>query len=622
MRLRTQFLIGLLVFALSFIVVISSVVSTTVRLTDLENQRNTSSNIEANVNSLGYISTYYFLTQQNLTSWKTRVALIGSELSSLNSTNTQQQNLVNQVSVNLQIADNIFKDYVQTIEHPSSNQSSGASQFEAMWSNVSGQIQWVAYNAGQLSRWLEQQKNSVNQTNTILIVTLITMFGAYLFSIYELVYKRTLQSINYLQKRTKKVSQGDMNFQIEKHTNDEIGALSSDFDEMVLNLKKTTASKQDLEKEVSERKKAEQSLLEAQSKLEAYANNLEETVIQRTKKIRESEQNYRELYESFDEVFIATDWELTIIHWNKAAERITNVEAKDALGKKVYDVFPEMSSIDVTPFFDKLRENQSARFMMNTIRRETKRPSMFEVSTYPSTQGIIIIAEDKTVEEQNKRLSVIGQTAGMVGHDIRNPLQAITSDLYLIKEELKETPECQKRQGIQESLASIEDNIFYINKIVSDLQDYTRPLLPTFAEVNLKELLHSVLTAIVIPKNIEVKEETPHDLTIKADAGYVKRIISNLVINAVQAMPSGGTLTLKAQSRENKVAINVVDTGVGIPEEAKGKIFNALFTTKSKGQGLGLAVVKHLVSGLKGNVTFESQEGKGTEFTVELPLNN
>jgi PAS domain S-box-containing protein len=591
--------------------------STTLRLSELDSQINTSSEMTANVNSLSYISTYFFLTQQNLTSWNQRIFEINSELSNLNSSIPQQQKLVNQVRENLQLANNIFSENVQNMQI--TNQTSINGQFENRWSNVSGQIQWVSYNADLLTRWLEQQKNSVNQTSTLLIIALIAMFGAYFFTIYELFFTRTLQSINYLQKRTKKVSQGDLNFPNEKHTNDEIGALSSDFDDMVLNLKKTTASKVELEKEVSEREKAEKALLEAQAKLEAYANNLEETVILRTKKILESEQNYRDLYESFDETFIATDWELKVIHWNKAAERLTKVEAKDALGKKVYDVLPEMASVDVTPFFNKLKDKQPARFMMNTISRETNRPALFEVSTYPSMQGIIIIVEDKTEIEQNKRLSVIGQTAGMVGHDIRNPLQAITSDLYLIKEEIKETPECQKRQGIQESLASIEDNIFYINKIVSDLQDYTRPIAPLLTEVNLAELLKDILAAVNIPKYIEVNQETSNNLTVKTDTAYIKRIVSNLVINAVQAMPEGGKLTLKTQKTDGEIAISVVDTGVGIPEEAKGKIFSPLFTTKSKGQGLGLAVVKHLVTGLKGNVTFESQQGKGTTFTITLP---
>ena len=203
-----------------------------------------------------------------------------------------------------------------------------------------------------------------------------------------------------------------------------------------------------------------------QQKLEEYAKNLEKLVEERTKKILESEQSYRELYESFGEAFIATDWELKVIHWNKAAEQITNIMAKDALGKQIYTVLPEMNSIEVTPYFESLQKKIPARFMMNTLSRETGRPAIFEISTYPSTLGIIIIVEDKTVEEETKRLLTIGQTAGMVGHDIRNPLQSIVSSMYLIKNDLDVLPESQEKNDYFQELKSILEQISYIDKIV------------------------------------------------------------------------------------------------------------------------------------------------------------
>ena len=104
-----------------------------------------------------------------------------------------------------------------------------------------------------------------------------------------------------------------------------------------------------------------------------------------------------------------------------------------------------------------------------------------------------------------------------------------------------------------------------------------------------------------------------------ADSTYIQRILNNLVNNAIQAMPSGGKLTINAYCEANKVIISVEDTGVGIPKEAKAKLFTPLFTTKSKGQGFGLAVVKRMSEALGGSVSFESQEGKGTKFIVCLP---
>jgi len=620
MRLRTQFLITLFVFASVVAIIVSSVAATHLRLGELRQHQDIASNAKIRANSLGYISINYFLYQHNLSDWRAMVSVFYDDVCRLNSTSQEQQTLVETVLLDLIVANDTFNDAVTTLQHTPLNKSSGIPMFEELWNKMATQTQQLTFDAERLSNWLDHQSNEVNLANLTLIVVLIALFGAYFFLIYGLVFRRTLNAIAILRSKTKTISQGNLNYpDSEKHRRDEIGELSSDVAAMVRNLKQTTASKEELEKEVAERKKAEQALLEAKVKLQDYAANLEKIVEERTKKILESEQSYRELYESFGEAFVAMDWELTVIHWNKAAERVTRIKAEDALGKKMFDILPEMMSIDFTPYYESLRNKQPARFMMNTVSRETGKDAIFEISTYPSTQGIIIIIEDKTEEEQTKRLSAIGQTAGMVGHDIRNPLQAITSDLYLIKEELNEIPQCKQLQGVQESLATIEENVFYINKIVSDLQDYTRPLSPVFHEVNINTLLSSVV-GINFPKNIETTVSVPENLIVKTDASYLKRILSNLVNNAVQAMPNGGKLDIQATKKGNTLVISVKDTGVGIPDELRDKIFTPLFTTKSKGQGLGLAVVKRLVTGLKGKISYQSQEGKGTTFIVELPI--
>ncbi len=228
------------------------------------------------------------------------------------------------------------------------------------------------------------------------------------------------------------------------------------------------------------------------------------------------------------------------------------------------------------------------------------------------------LVEERTKQLRNtERLAAIGATAGMVGHDIRNPLQAITNDLYLVQQKLNETPPCES-QDITESLTSINENIAYINKIVSDLQDYTRKITLNLTDVKLKDVFLSVLKNV--PSTVLTQVNVDEHFMIKIDETYLRRIIINLVTNAIQAMPNGGKLTLEAVKQQDNAIISVIDTGVGISEQAKPNIFKPLFTTKAKGQGLGLAVVKRLVEALGGNVTFESQEGKGTTFTVRLHM--
>jgi PAS domain S-box-containing protein len=219
-----------------------------------------------------------------------------------------------------------------------------------------------------------------------------------------------------------------------------------------------------------------------------------------------------------------------------------------------------------------------------------------------------------------ERLATIGETAGMVGHDIRNPLQSIVGELYLINDELGNLPDGGTKENLKESVAVIEEQTAYINKIVTDLQDYAKPAAPRIEEVDVDKAIQTVVSNMDIPENIEFSYYVENDFPkLRADASFLKRILTNLISNAVQAMPNGGKLTINTGCRDQKALISVDDTGEGIPEENRDKMFKPLFTTKSKGQGFGLAVCKKLTEALNSTITFESQKGKGTRFIIELP---
>ena len=354
-------------------------------------------------------------------------------------------------------------------------------------------------------------------------------------------------------------------------------------------------------RDITERKKAQQALAE------------------RSKKLAESEARYRELYDTFGQVFIATDWDLNITHWNKAAENLSNVKAINAVGKKLYDILPESDFIDVNRYYNSLVEGKTAHFMVTTASRRISEQSIFNVSVYPSASGILYIVEDKTEEETNRRLSAIGATAGMVGHDIRNPLQAIVGDVFLLRSNLIGKANNDINDEVQESLSSIENNVNYINKIVADLQDYSRPLNPDVKDVDLSDLFAIVCRNIVVPHSVVFSINVKH-IKLKTDPEFLRRAIVNLVTNAIQALPNGGKVDLTGFVSKGHICITVSDNGVGIPEEVKLRLFSPMVTTKAKGQGLGLAVVKRLVEALDGSITFESEIGKGTKFRIELPM--
>jgi PAS domain S-box-containing protein len=231
------------------------------------------------------------------------------------------------------------------------------------------------------------------------------------------------------------------------------------------------------------------------------------------------------------------------------------------------------------------------------------------------------LVEERTKQlKDSERLAAIGATAGMVGHDIRNPLQAIASDVFLLRSDLSVFPEGEEKEGMKESLDGIEKNVEYINKIIQDLQDFAKTLKPAVQETHLNELYEECTLKMEIPDNIEVSCEVTEDAEIlETDPVMLKRILSNLVSNAVQAMPQGGKICLRAYRDADDTVITVHDTGMGIPEEVRPRLFTPLFTTKSKGQGFGLAVVKRMTEALGGTVTFESQNNEGTTFIVRLP---
>jgi PAS domain S-box-containing protein len=232
----------------------------------------------------------------------------------------------------------------------------------------------------------------------------------------------------------------------------------------------------------------------------------------------------------------------------------------------------------------------------------------------------LVIERTRQLQEK-ERLAAIGATAGMVGHDIRNPLQALISDVFLIKTELGDLPESKAKQNIHESLDSIEQGIVYINKIVADLQDYSRTLIPEYQPIDLAGLVSEAIKIIKVPNNVKVTVDIKPLPPIRIEHTFTIRVLTNLINNAIQAMPEGGQLKISAYKEKGYVHITIADTGVGMPEEIKTKVFTPMFTTKAKGQGLGLAVVKRLVEAQGGSISFKSKVGEGTKFTIKLPIN-
>jgi PAS domain S-box-containing protein len=337
--------------------------------------------------------------------------------------------------------------------------------------------------------------------------------------------------------------------------------------------------------------------------------------------LRQSERQYRKIAKSITDPFFALDSSLKINYWNKTIEKLTGIGIKEVVNKHYFDVFGKSKATKkfVKVFLSTMHSKKPRTWVGNLPNCDGE--FFFEIQVYPTGDGISVLLKDvterrklqdsleqyaKRLEEVIKirtermkgveRLAAIGETAGMVGHDIRNPLQTIICELFLAKEEINGLPECEARKNLTSSINCIEKQTMYINKIVTDLQDYAKPLTATIQETCLEEIIQDVLSELDAPENVSVSYKIKKSFPmLKVDPSFLKRILVNLVRNGIQAMEEkGGNLTISAFRRENAVIIAVSDTGKGMTEEVKSRIFKPLFTTKSKGQGFGLAVVKKL----------------------------
>jgi signal transduction histidine kinase len=240
-------------------------------------------------------------------------------------------------------------------------------------------------------------------------------------------------------------------------------------------------------------------------------------------------------------------------------------------------------------------------------------------SVIEQTSGELKQVRTRLLEAE--RLSAIGRTTAMVGHDLRNPLQVIINTLYLGKTKLELIPLQIEKNEVENIFNKIESQVLYMDKIVTDLQDFSRQISINPSKTGINNLIDEVLVSLPIPKNVKIDINIDQGAPkVLIDSSSMKRVFSNLILNACQAMPNGGTITLEMNTADEEATITVTDTGIGIPEKTKSKIFDPFFTTKAQGQGLGLSICKKFVEANKGTIEVESQEGKGTTFKLKLPL--
>jgi signal transduction histidine kinase len=232
--------------------------------------------------------------------------------------------------------------------------------------------------------------------------------------------------------------------------------------------------------------------------------------------------------------------------------------------------------------------------------------------------SFIDITARRELEERilrQERLAVLGQIAGGIVHDLRNPLGWIKGSTYFLETAIQE-PDADVTKAVE----LLKRGVSKSEKIIDGLLSFVRPSSPKQQEVYVNDVAQKALSDMDLPENVQVVQNLRDSLpAISGDPHQLGLVFDNIILNAVQAMSKGGTLTIETGISAGWISVSFADTGVGIPDENLDRIFEPLFTTKDEGIGLGLALIKMLVEGHGGRIEVESALGAGSVFTVCLP---
>jgi signal transduction histidine kinase len=250
--------------------------------------------------------------------------------------------------------------------------------------------------------------------------------------------------------------------------------------------------------------------------------------------------------------------------------------------------------------------------------------TQLELDDYRKTLEEKIMEKTKELEKthekflRTERLAAIGELASGIAHELRNPLSSIKNALFFIKRKLN-LKEGDPR--IRDFIEIMEGAVDIQNKIITDLLTFSKGSSPAKRPSDLNNVVEDALRISHLPSTIEVIKELEGELPfVHIDPDQMRQVFVNLIMNAYQAMPDGGRLIIRAKKKNDMVCLTIKDTGCGIKEEDKERIFEPLFTTKSEGVGMGLAVSKAIVERNDCKIDFRSKEGEGSEFSVLIPI--
>jgi PAS domain S-box-containing protein len=349
--------------------------------------------------------------------------------------------------------------------------------------------------------------------------------------------------------------------------------------------------------------------------------------------IRRMERHLASVVESASDIVVSTDTEGNILTWNKAAQRTTGYSLEELKGRPFFDYCNQTGAASMGRLLSKGASGESSGRIESNLKTKDGRcrPVSWVFSQMMDdaarTVGFVVVGRDLTEQRkfelqilESQKLAALGVMARGIAHEIRTPL-AISSSAAQFLTERDLTPEFRR-----ECAEKVHSGICKASTIIENLLRFAHPSAEkSKAPLDLLRVVREALTLVdsqAKVQNIEIRTHFPPETCqVLGVPSLLEQVFINLLLNAMNAMPNGGTVDIFAEQAASEVLIRVTDTGVGICQEDIDKIFDPFFTRTplGKGTGLGLSICNSIVDQHGGSISVESQSGKGSTFTVKLP---
>jgi PAS domain S-box-containing protein len=327
--------------------------------------------------------------------------------------------------------------------------------------------------------------------------------------------------------------------------------------------------------------------------------------------------------------FILGDAEGRILRVNSRLTEFLEYSEHELISEHITKLFLEEEKCNWTNILYQLEKHDTLRNF--ELRLSTKtgeiRFVLFSGSIVRNNRGksigITCIIRDVTgrmeIEERllkTERLASIGELAGQIGHDLRNPLSAIKNGVYLLKKKNTGMPEGERIQVCEWIEKAIEDS----DRIISSLVDYASDLHLQMGDCTPKSLVFRALSRLTIPERIKITNLVTDQIDMQLDAPKIEMCFIRIIQNAIDSVPENGSIKISSALKESNVEISFQDSGTGISDQILPKLFTPLTTNKAKGMGMSLAICKRIVEAHDGTITYESIKNQGSTFTLSLPI--